>query len=528
MKALFSVLFFLFVAAGSSAQIPILNSYPSAKATMFLDFDGQYVTGTSWNFRGPIDAQPSGLSTAAITEIFYRVAEDYRIFNINITTDSTVFLAAPVRQRMRLIITPTFEWYGRVGGVSYVGSFTWGDGTPGWIFSGLLGNSSKNIAEAVSHEAGHMLGLQHQSKYTADCYKTEYNDGTGAGEIGWAPIMGVGYNRNLTTWYNGKSTIGCNYYQNDITVISGNIYNGGLRTDDLPDSHTGAPVINTTGVDFATSGLINSASDKDVFTFTLHTPTNVRLNAVPQNVGTNNSGANLDIRISLLDHKADTIGQYNPANLLNAAIDSNLNSGTYYLVVEGVANAYLEDYSSVGFYSISGSIGSTLPVHRLTLSGKAADDIHALNWFFTADEAVKTVEVQHSKDGLHFETLLQLGADAKTFSWKPFVSSNAFYRIRVITVADERSYYSNIVSLRDRGDTRNAVQVMNNIVTSHIAVNAGKEYSYQLMDATGRLLQRGQLAAGTNRIEVNAAPKGLLVLRVQGASELYSWKLIKQ
>ncbi len=67
----------------------------------------------------------------ASLEIFNRVSEDYRIFNINITTDSTVYAAAPSRQRIRVIIAPTYQWYGGgVGGISCVGSFTWGDDHP--------------------------------------------------------------------------------------------------------------------------------------------------------------------------------------------------------------------------------------------------------------------------------------------------------------------------------------------------------------------------------------------------------------
>jgi hypothetical protein len=454
------------------------------------------------------------------------VAEDYRIFNVNVTTDSTLYWLAPANKRTRVIITPTYQWYGNTaGGISWVGSFGWGDNTPCWVFSSLLGNSIKKVSECISHEAGHTLGLQHQSSYTATCTKTEYNPGFGTGEIGWAPIMGVSYGQNQTTWYNGTSTVGCNVYQNDISTIAGYV---GLRTDDVGNVHTSATTITVTPVDFTTSGLINSATDKDVFKFTLAAPTNVRLNAVPQNVGTNNLGANLDIRVSLLDHKADTIGTYNPATLLNAAIDSNLNSGTYYVVVEGVANAYTQDYSSVGYYMVSGSIGTVLPIHRLTLSGRVDDDVHALNWIYQADEAVKDIEVQYSKDGVHFNALTQLGSDAKTFSWKPLINSNTWYRVRVITVADERSYYSNIVSLHEQSKDNGPVQVMNNVISSHIAINANKDYSYQLMDGTGRLLQRGQLATGANRIDVHTAQKGLLLLRVQGDNESYTSKLIKQ
>jgi hypothetical protein len=526
MKTIFTILLFFTVATGASAQVPLLSSYPSIKPTLFLDFDGQYVSGTSWNWSGPINAQPATLTTQAITEIYERVAEDFRIFNVNVTTDSTYYWAATTNRRMRVIITPTNQWYGNgAGGISWVGSFGYGDNTPCWVFSNLLGNSVKNIAECISHEAGHTLGLQHQSFYTSACAKTEYNPGTGAGQIGWAPIMGVSYYQNQTTWYNGTSTISCSSYQNDISVIAGYV---GLRTDDVGNTHTGAATIITTAIDFNTSGLINSASDKDVFKFTLTSPTNVKLSAVPQSVNTNNAGANLDIRVSLLDNKADTIGQYNPADLLNAGVDSNLNSGTYYVVVEGVANAYTADYSSVGYYAVTGSIGATLPIHRLTLSGRVDGNVHALNWIYQADEAVKAIEVQYSKDGVHYDALTQLGPEAKTFSWKPFNKSNGWYRVRVITVADERSYYSNIIALRDEATNNGPVQIMNNIIASHIAVNTNKEFTYQLMDATGRLLQRGQLVAGTNRIDVHTAQKGLLLLRVQGDNESYTSKLIKQ
>src|SRR2546421_4226834 len=343
MKAVLSVLILsLLMCSGTArSQAPQLNSYRAAASTVYLDFDGQYVTGTSWNWNGDIDAQPAALSSVAIGEIFNRVAEDFRIFNLNITTDSNVFLAAPITKRMRIIVTPTSSWYGNAGGVSYVGSFTWGDDTPAWVFSQLLGNNIKYVAEACSHEVGHTLGLQHQSNYDASCRKiAEYAGGKGSGEIGWAPIMGVGYYKNLTTWYNGTSTLGCNNYQNDIAIIDS--LNGfGLRPDDYGDTHATASDLIINGTSFTASGIINSSSDRDVFKIVLDTDLNFRLVAVPKNVGSGNSGADIDIRVSLLNNQADTIGRYNPSDLLNAGVDTNLTAGTYYLVAEGVANVNL-------------------------------------------------------------------------------------------------------------------------------------------------------------------------------------------
>src|SRR5919205_2791630 len=99
MKILFRYAFIvltLISAIAVKAQSPILNSYPSASAVIFLDFDGHTVNNTSWNYNGAIYCSPSGLNNTQITEVFNRVAEDYRPFNINITTDSTKYLAAPV------------------------------------------------------------------------------------------------------------------------------------------------------------------------------------------------------------------------------------------------------------------------------------------------------------------------------------------------------------------------------------------------------------------------------------------------
>ncbi len=188
-----------------NAQVPVYSSLPSAQAVILLDFDGHKVQGTSWNTSGPINCDGANLPTSKIDEIYSRIAEDYRPFNINITTDESKYNAAPSNRRMRVIFTISSSWYGSAGGVAYIGSFTWGDNTPAFVFTALLNYNTKFISEAGAHEAGHTLSLQHQASYDASCVRTSpYNYGTGEGEISWAPIMGVGYYKNATTWYDGK------------------------------------------------------------------------------------------------------------------------------------------------------------------------------------------------------------------------------------------------------------------------------------------------------------------------------------
>lgn len=228
----------------TAAQVPVFNSCPGAAPTIFIDFDGHTLVNTSWNYNGPIACNSSGLNTTQVTEVFNRVAEDFRPFNVNVTTDSARFIAAPVNKRIRVMITTSYEWYGVAGGVSFVGSFTWGDDTPCFVFSSLHGFNVKNIAEAASHEAGHTLGLYHQALYDNNCQLTaEYHPGDGFGETSWAPIMGIGYNRNLTTWYNGPTANACNAIQDDRAIITSAANGITLKTDDNGNT-TAADVLN--------------------------------------------------------------------------------------------------------------------------------------------------------------------------------------------------------------------------------------------------------------------------------------------
>jgi hypothetical protein len=509
-------------------QVPVLNSNRDATATIFLDFDGQLVRATVWNWdQHQIDAQPCDLSTNKIIEIFNRVAEDFRIFNLNITTDSSVYAATDPLKRLRMIVTPTWSWYGEAGGVAYIGSFNWGDDTPGWVFSGLLQNNPKFIAEAISHEVGHAMGLHHQSYYDSNCVKLdEYAPGTGAGELSWAPIMGLGYFHNITTWYTGKSAEDCSIIQNDIEIIAGPANNFGLRADDHGGSLPEATPLQFDATGFSIVGMINTEKDQDVFKFTLNKNRNIRLAATPANADVNNGGANLDLQITLLNTQLDTIGCFRKAELLSAAIDTNLTAGTYYILVGGCSNENIPSYGNVGLYSLTGFQANALPVTKINLTGRIADDKHALNWNFYADEPLNRIEVQTSVDGVHFTTLTTLTTEQRNFSWKPIGSNLWYYRLRIVTELNEMEYYSKIISLQ--AASGNAMEVLNKSVLNSIQVFVSDKAHYQLFDEAGRLIQQGRLSAGVSNIVVNSSAKGLLLLRLQTSNLAKTYKLIKQ
>jgi hypothetical protein len=203
------------------AQVPMLNSYSPAAATVYLDFDGAVVDGTIWNEQGTITAAPSGLSAASIIWIHKMIAEHFTLFNLNITTDPAVYERAPVLQRTRIIITPDGSWYGQVAGVSAIGSFVWGDDTPAWVFMNALGNNPSYIAASVTHQIGHTLGLQHQSLYDAyGTMITELSGGESNILSNEAPLMGIPFYKQAD-WKNGHPSTGAQNVQSDTAAIAG-------------------------------------------------------------------------------------------------------------------------------------------------------------------------------------------------------------------------------------------------------------------------------------------------------------------
>ena len=513
----------------NAISLPKLSSYPSAQATIFLDFDGQYVVSSVWNNGNPLSCVPSGFTDAQITDAFNRVAEDYRPFNINITTDSTVFLAAPLTKRIRVIVTTTSAWYSGVGGVSYTGSFTWGDDTPAFVFPDRLGNSSKIVGECCTHESGHTVGLSHQSTYNNSCALIEtYNSGSGTGEIGWAPVMGNSYYKNLTGWNNGPTPNGCTAAQDNLSIIT--TQNGfTYRTDDYSDDPATNPaVVAITNNAFSTSGIITTTTDKDAFKFVLATKGALHVDAIPFSVNAVNlDGADLDIKLTLVNSSYQTIKTYDGATVLNAVIDTTLDAGTYYVMLQGTGNAYSSNYGSLGSYTVSGTFveAGALPIRDVALTGKADKGIHNLKWNIIADEPIKTIVVQSSTDGRFFTNIATINPKENGYSYKPSVNGDIFYKVKVTSVIDQ-TVYSNVITLKAAGQIQKFK--VSTLVHNEIMINAPENYQYQLADMSGKILEAGSSKAGMNKINVNNIPNGIYVIQMITNNQKQTERIIKQ
>lgn len=355
-------------AALTSAETFALHSKPGASKVIYLDFDGHTTTGTSWNSAfaagasivTPAYSNDATVSTAFsqaeldnIYSIWQRVAEDYAPFDVDVTTQDPGVEAlrktttTDTQFGVRVCIGGScFDWYGAsAGGVAYLNSFTWNSDTPCFVFTAQLGNgNAKYTAEATSHEAGHTFNLSHDGQVA---YGTTAAVGYYQGHANWAPIMGVGYYKDIVHWSKGDYPY-ANNKQDDTALIAGIT---GYRTDAHGDSIVNATPL--TGTSLTASGIIERRTDADLFSFTTGAGA-VSFTALPAA-----PSPNLDIQLALYDGLGNLVTSANPATL-DATLSTTLTQGTYYLAVDGIGTgdaltAY-DDYGSLGRFSLTGSV----------------------------------------------------------------------------------------------------------------------------------------------------------------------------
>jgi hypothetical protein len=378
------------------ADVFLLETNPGADKTIYLNFAGANLTGTDWDTKAwngvspafSLDSDTSNFSSselAAIKEIFARVACDFAPFDVNITTrpQSSDRIARSSASDTIYGTVCLFSnissqtGFANAGGVAYIGIFAAVNSEskkPALVFPNRLSNNPKNIAEAASHEIGHNLGLGHDGTRRAAYY-------TGQGSNpGWAPIMGVGYYKQLVQFSRG-SYAGANNTQNDLAIIAANGF--GYWSDVV--GNTAATALPLTLVDADGDGssdrLLQGGSidltadnglgtpDRDVYSFVAPSDGSVSINIfnsllyydpglarsvyarVPAGYG------NLRLDAQLSDSTGVVISDWNndaELDIANFNVTGLLASQTYYLSVFANANSPdgEDTYGSLGHYGI--------------------------------------------------------------------------------------------------------------------------------------------------------------------------------
>ncbi|MEI8180374.1 PKD domain-containing protein [Aestuariivirga sp.] len=345
-----------------------LHSHPGANRTIYLDFTGATITNTAWNSNGntitatpyDIDGNPAAFSTAELQRIQYiwqRVAEDYAPFDVDVTTQQPspdLLTRADANDQVfgtTVVITKTAGVYPcNCGGIAYVGVFNYTGGSkppdyykPAFVFFDMLGSGNeKFVAEAISHEAGHNMGLHHDGTSADAYYAGQGNDGT----TGWAPIMGVGYYRPLVQFSKGEYS-DANNKEEDFVIAQN--FGLPLRLDDYGSNiATATPFVQGTSgniVSGSMDGVVETANDRDVFAIAAG-PGTIQATVMPAN-----RSPDMDLVLTLLDGSGNVLVTANPLNALQSSITYNvLTQGSYYLEVRGTGqgNPAIDGYSNYG------------------------------------------------------------------------------------------------------------------------------------------------------------------------------------
>lgn len=330
-------------------EIPLFHSNPTARAKLYLDFNGD----TNSSVTTPVydrDGDPTTFSDQELNNIFViwsRTAEDYAPFNIDVTTEQPPELASGVPDSaangvaLRVAIGGTGSWTGGVyGGIAALGAFTNSSPNTVYVFSDNFGSPWEYwVADAASHEAGHGFGLNHQSLYDSNGNLVNaYNPGDGTT---WAPIMGYNY-VPVTTWSNGPST-SATTLQDDMAILAGTTNGFGYRPDDVGDSITSASPLAFNGSIYSGAGIIGTNSDVDVWSFTVSTQDTYRLHIDPAAFG-----PNLDAVLMLRDAAGSLIASASPTTSQAADLLLSLTPATYYLAVTKTAA-----YGWLGAYTVN-------------------------------------------------------------------------------------------------------------------------------------------------------------------------------
>lgn len=354
-------------------QVFKLHSNPSSKKIIYLNFKGKMISGTAWNVNynnnanwyAPGFSQDSNYNEFTKSEleiiqsVWQRVAEDFVPFDIDVTTEEPSPAALDRTSASdnefgteMLISADTVIFNAcKCSGLAYLGSFDMigsehNANQPGWVFTVGVGDNPKFIAEAVTHEAGHTLGLSHDGT-TSSAYF--------AGSNGWAPIMGVGFYQPVTQWSKGDYP-SANNLEDEYKVMAN--HGVSLRPDEDKDSFDSA---RTLKFGQKIGGVIETPSDLDYFVFTVPSTGEYTINALPATFS-----PNLDIDLNIFEGTSTKILNVNPPlKVLNNDVADGLSASAtykftankkYFAVVGGTPNTADQKttkYGSIGTYQIS-------------------------------------------------------------------------------------------------------------------------------------------------------------------------------
>ena len=335
------------------SQTFALHSLAGSSKVIYLDFDG-YTSAVETDLAYDLDGV-AGFSNAeqdVIQLVWARVGENYSAFDVDVTTQDPG-TAALVRSDandpvygVRVLVTNggngglITDCLSSAGcqGLGFIGGFGDGAVDPGTVILAqrLSAGNAKALAQAITHEVGHTLGLFHNTTSPATPL--------------WSAVM---YPVSASVPISQFTTTAS---QDDYAVMSAHGVTS--RNDDYGNSWGTSFTLN--GPTFNVTGVIVAPTDTDWFNFTVPVGAGALNASVTPSVHT----SMLDTELTLYDNNLALVALSNPpVAVVNADIATGLDAsfvnlvlapGRYYMRVRGVESSDYTNYGSIGTYTISG------------------------------------------------------------------------------------------------------------------------------------------------------------------------------
>jgi hypothetical protein len=366
--------------------LPLHHSKVGAPWTLYIDVESRLVQ-VHPNMREILVRPANTITTSGLTldadattfnaeeqdvisRIWGRVAEDWAPFDIDVTTERPAsFATSPwggsqviwnlVTRSETALGYPSGSLFGIAAapGLCFVSrSFL---GQPTFTFWSNIGpRNHTDIAETVSHESGHVVGLVHDGLTSG----AQYYTGHGTGPTSWGPIMGAPLDRNVTQWSKGEYPGATNFGvcglspQDDVEHIARTL---GRRLDEVGDT-----IAEASPLAAPTRAVVTTPTDIDVFA--LPRADDVRIQVTPFRAGDQTDGGNLDVSAEIVNAAGLVVARADEVTQTTAELSALLGPGQHYLRIEASADpANYSTYGSMGQYTVTGTFISNVKVSAL-------------------------------------------------------------------------------------------------------------------------------------------------------------------